>query len=187
MKIAYLLLLVSSTLMAVEEYSVEENFNNPIKLPALINSYVTKKLSKDIVYCQDEKHTELFEAKVVSLNKSSKAYLVKPAQMCLCGVYYCPMWMFQPKGTEANLIWSTGGTSALEILPKKTNGYRQLKAYGGTAMHGYESVLVWKANKYREIYRKEYTVDNDRLSKCTETYHLKGKMLVSVSNKCLPL
>lgn len=183
--IPLLLLLVSSTLMAFEDFSIEESFTKPVKIPDPITSHLNKKMKKDINYCQESKHNDMFEAQTVSLNKSTKAYLIKPAVMCLCGVYYCPMWMFQVKGKAANLIWSTPATGVMAILNTKSNGFLQIKDYGGSAGHGHTSIWSWDGKKYRESFRQLYSSNSGKGCADVETFRLKEGKLVSVSNECL--
>lgn len=182
--ILLLLILVSTALMASEDFSIEERFTKPVKIPASINFHLTKVMDKDITYCQDEKHSDMFEAQIVSLSKWTKAYLVKPAVMCLCGVYYCPMWMFQVKGKAATLIWSTSATGVMAILNTKSNGYPQIKDYGG-AGHGHKSIWSWDGKKYRESLRQLYSANSGKGCADVETFRLKEGKLVSVSNECL--
>jgi hypothetical protein len=183
----YLLLiaLVSSTLMASEEYSIEERFKSPVKIPAAISSHLNKEIGKDISYCEDKQPDSRYEAKIVNLSSSLRAYLVKPTNFCLCGAYYCPVWLFTMKDAQPSLIWSTSATGNLAILPKKTNGYYQLKEFGGTTGHGHRSIWAWDGKKYKEFYRQSYMMNGSKGCADVETFHLKGKKLISVSNECL--
>lgn len=171
--------------MASEEYSIEERFQNPVKIPAAISSQLNKEMGKDISHCEDKKPDSRYEAQMVNLSSSLKAYLVKPTNFCLCGVYYCPVWLFKMKDAQASLIWSTAATGNLAILAKKNNGYHQLKESGGTAGHGHKSIWSWDGNKYMEIYRQSYMMNGSKGCADVETFHLKGKELISVSNECL--
>lgn len=183
--IILLLLLVSFETNASEDFSIEERFTKPVKIPASITSHLNKEISEDMAFCEDLKPEDMLEAQIVSLNKSSKAYLVKPATMCLCGVYYCPMWMFQIKGKKTSLIWSAPATGVMAILNTKANGYPQIKDYGGAASHGYKSIWTWSGKKYKETYRQNYSTDGFKGCFDVETFRLKGEKLVRVSNECL--
>lgn len=185
MKVTFLLLLLFSTaLMAYEDFSIEESFKNPVRIPASIISYLKSEVGDDTSFCEDVKHEDLFESQIVSLNKSTKAYLVKPSHMCLCGAYYCPMWMFL-KGKKADLLWSSPATGMMAILNTKSNGYAQIKDYGGAATHGFKSISSWIGKSYKEVYRQDYMVEGSKGCVDVETFRLKGGKLVSVSKACL--
>ncbi|MBF5037875.1 hypothetical protein ACFQ1T_10410 [Methylophilus glucosoxydans] len=183
--IILLLLLVSFETSASEDFSIEEHFTKPVKIPAPISTYLNKEMREDIALCEGVKPEDMFEVKTIHLNKSSKTYLVKPASTCLCGVYYCPMWIFQMKHNTAHLIWDVSGTGFLEVLNKKTNGFKQLKELGGAAMHGHMSIWSWDGKKYIEIHRQLYSRNNAKNCFDIETFHLKNGKLIRATNKCL--
>lgn len=173
--------------MASEEFRVEEHFKTPTKLSASIIAQLTKELgATKISACQEPQSKDLFEAQLVSLNKSTKAYLVKPAHMCLCSANHCPMWMFKIKGSTQKLIWSAPATGVLEILDKHLNGYKKLKEAGAAATHGGESIWAWDTNSYTEIYKNVWTMDADK--KCRfgeETTQLVDGKMVEHTIKCI--
>jgi hypothetical protein len=188
MKIAILFLLfASSTLMASETFHAHERFKNPSKIPSSVITQLTKEIGKDSIgACQEPKASNLFEAELVSINKSSKAYLVKPAHTCLCSSNHCPMWMFKMKGSTPKLIWSTPSTGEVEILDKHLNGYRKLKEAGALATQGAESIWAWDSSHYTEIYKNVWTMDADK--KCRlgeETTHLMDGKMVEHTIKCI--
>lgn len=184
--IPLLLLLVASALMASEQYSVNERFKSPAKLPAPIIAYLTKEVGAErIASCQEAKPNDMFEAEIIHLNKSSKAYLVKPAHMCLCHAHDCPMWMFQMKGKAAKLIWNIPATSVVEVLDKKLNGYRKINEASSDATHGSESIWSWDRHSYTEIYKNAWTMDAEK--KCRlgeETIQLVDGKMVNHTIKC---
>lgn len=169
---------------ASDEFGVEEPIEKPDKIPSPIISYLSENLSNDIKSCEIKKVDEAFEAKSVKISAHSRAFVVKPKSWCLCGAYYCPIWLFQAK--SANPIWSTKGTGALEVLDKKTNGYRQIKESGGVAMHGYESIWAWDGKKYEETYRQDWTWNNEKSCREAETFRLKHGKLEKTPDLCIP-
>jgi hypothetical protein len=180
---AAIVLIHSSTALA-ESFSIEESFTHPVKVPAAIQSRLDAEIAKDIAHCEDVRPETRYEAQVVSLSPSLRAYLLKPTNFCLCGAYYCPVWLYSMQGTQAKRIWSTPATGVLEIMASKTNGYHQLKEYGGTAGHGYKSIWSWDGKKYQETYRQTY-MNGSKGCADVETFRLKAGKLVSVSNECL--
>jgi hypothetical protein len=180
---AAIILLHSITAFA-DSFSIEESFTQPVKIPAAIQSRLNAEMAAGINLCEDVRPETRYEAQMVSLSPSLRAYLLKPTNFCLCGVYYCPVWLYSMQGTQARLIWSTPATGVLEIMSKKTNGYHQLKEFGGTAGHGYKSIWSWNGKKYLQIYRQTYTTSSKACAD-VETFRLKAGKLVSVSNECL--
>lgn len=187
MKTLFLLLfLLPSALMASEEYSIEKHFENPAKLPAHITAYLTKEVAPSrIASCQDVKPHEIFEAEVVQLNASSKAYLVKPAHMCVCTAHYCPMWLFSMKAKTAKPIWTHPATHTLEIMDKKLSGYRKLKEIGDEPTRGHDSIWSWDRDRYTEIDNTEWTLDTEKDCRFTkQTSQLMDGRMVQHSIKC---
>ncbi|MGQ2966751.1 hypothetical protein [Methylophilus sp.] len=180
---AAIVFLTSITAFA-ERFSIEESFTHPVKIPAAIQSRLNAEMGEDIKHCEDVRPDTRYEAQMVKLSQSLSAYLLKPTNFCLCGVYYCPVWLYQMQGTQARRIWSTPATGNLEIMPAKTNGYHQLKEFGGTAGHGYKSVWSWNGKQYQEVYRQTYMTGSKACAD-VETFRLKSGKLVSVSNECL--
>lgn len=187
MKTLFLMLfLLPCTLLASEEYSVEKRFNNPVKLPAHIVSYLTKEVQPGrISSCEEAKNNEMFEAEVVHLNASAKAYLVKPAHMCVCTTHYCPMWMFSMKSKTAKPIWTHPATHTLEILDKKLSGYRKLKEMGEEPTRGHDSVWSWERDRYTEIDNTEWTLDTEKECRLTkQTSQMMDGTMVQHFIKC---
>lgn len=184
--ISLLLLLTSSTLMAAEQFRIEDHFKNPAKIPAPVTAYLTKELGAvKMAACKEIKPNELFEAEIVSLNKSAKAYVVKPADMCLCTDHHCPVWMFSTKGKPTKPIWSHSATQTLEILDKKLNGYQKLKETSAEATRGHESIWSWDRNNYMEIDKTVWTFDTEKNCRFTEeTSQLMDGRMVNHSIKC---
>jgi hypothetical protein len=172
--------------MASEQYSFEAHFKNPAKTPAPIIAYLTKKVSLEQGdQCRAVKPNDIFETEIISLNKSSKAYLVKPADMCFCSASQCPMWMFQMKGKTPKLIWTTPAASALEILDKHLNGYRKLKEMGSEPARGHDAIWSWDKDKYTEIDKTVWTLDTVKNCRFTEqTSQLMDGKMVQHSVKC---
>jgi hypothetical protein len=182
----FLLLFNAMLAQADETFSTKEQFKNPAKIPASIISHLTKEVGKSaLASCSEHKPAELFEAELLSLNKSAKAYLVKPARTCLCSESTCPVWLYQMKGSVAKLIWNMPATSKVEVLDKKLNGYRKISEASSEATHGSESTWSWDRNSYTEIYKNEWHMDAE--NKCRlgeETIQLMDGKMVNHTIKC---
>lgn len=181
-----LLLLISSIAIASDEFGSESPIEDPDEIPLPVISYLSKEINLVTQGCQERKLSDALEAKLVNISTHSKALVVKPKSWCLCGTYYCPMWLFQIQGNTANRIWSTEGTSGFEILDKKSNGYRQIKESGGVATHGHESIWFWGGKKYKETYRQVWTWNNEKACREAETFHLKHGELEKAPDSCIP-
>jgi|GEM_PF-374392 len=189
---ASLLALILSALLFVsiavaEEFKSVERFKAPANIPAPIIAYLTNALGgNQLAACQDARPLDLFEAQIVSLNASTKAYLVKPARMCLCGTDDCPMWLFKVKGKVTKPIWHTEGAGVVEVMEKKLNGLHKLKESGNAAAHGHEFMYAWDKSSYTEIYANVWVWDaekNCRVGK--ETTQLMDGTMVQHTKKCL--
>lgn len=184
--ILFFLLFISIIAQADDSFSTKEQFKNPAKIPAPIIAQLTKEIGKStIASCQTPKHADLFEAEIVSLNKTAKAYLVKPAHTCLCSESTCPVWLLQMKGSTAKLIWNAPATSKIEVLDKKLNGYRKISEASSHAEHGSESTWSWDRNSYTEIYKNAWHMDAEK--KCRlgeETIQLMDGKMVNHTIKC---
>ena len=182
----FFLLFNAMLAQADETFSTKEQFKNPAKIPAAIISHLTKEVGKSaLASCSEHKPAELFEAELLSLNKSAKAYLVKPARTCLCSESTCPVWLYQMKGSAAKLIWNMPATSKVEVLDKKLNGYRKISEASSEATHGSESTWSWDRNSYTEIYKNEWHMDAEK--KCRlgeETIQLMDGKMVNHTIKC---
>lgn len=180
------LLLTTTISQADETFNAKERFKNPAKIPSHIIAYLTKEAGRDaITSCQEPKPQDIFEAEIISLNKATKAYLVKPAHTCLCNTSGCPVWMFQAKSTAAKLIWHIPATSAVEVLDKKLNGYRKLREAYTDEAHGRESTWSWDRINYTEIYQNAWHMDAEK--KCRlgeETIQLVDGKMVNHTIKC---
>ena len=184
-RLLLLLLLLPLIAEASDEFGAEEAIKNPDKLPSSVISYLSKNLDEEIKYCEIKSMDDAFEAKSVKINADSQAIVVKPKNWCLCGAYYCPMWLFQINGSTANRIWFAEGTGGFELLDQEANGYRQIKESGATAGHGHESIWTWDGEKYRETYSQVWVMDGEKNCRETETYRLKNGKLKKVSTSCL--
>jgi hypothetical protein len=172
---------------AAEEFKIEERFKTPANLPAPIVAYLTNALGgNQLAACQGARPHELFEAQIVRLNASTKAYLVKPARLCLCGTSECPMWLFKSSGKATKLIWHTPGASMVELMEKKLNGLAKLKESGGGAEQGHESMYGWDRSSYSEIYSNVWVWDAEKHCRLGEetTQLMDGKM-VQHTKKCV--
>jgi hypothetical protein len=181
-----ILLLVSFNAIAAEFFNAEERVKSPAKIPASIVSYLTKEGGTDkIAACREIKPNERFEAEIININKATKAYVVKPAHMCLCESGHCPMWMFKLKGSTAKLIWSAPEVKVVEVLDKKLNGYRELKAIVDTATRGSEFIWSWDRDSYSEIYKNVWTFDTEKNCRFgEETTQLMDGRMVQHNIKC---
>ncbi len=171
---------------ADETFHVNEPFKNPAKLPSAITAQLTKELGKNaLASCQSSKPADLFEAEIVSLNKATKAYLVKPAHSCLCENAACPVWLYPLKGKGVKPAWHIPATSTVEILDKHLNKYRKVNEAYSDASHGRESTWSWDRNSYTEIYKNTWKMDDEK--KCRlgeETIQLMDGRMINHTIKC---
>ncbi|MBF4988101.1 hypothetical protein [Methylophilus sp. 14] len=176
-----------ATMAMAEEFNAKEAFRAPVPVPGPIIAYVSNELGgNQLAACHEIKALDLFEAQLVSLNASTKAYLVKPARMCLCGGDECPLWLFKAKSKVTKPIWHTNGASMVEVMDKKLNGYLKLKESGSAAANGHEAMYGWDRNSYTEIYANVWTWDaekNCRVGK--ETTQLMDGTMVHHTKKCI--
>ncbi|MGP1716586.1 MAG: hypothetical protein ACTS9Y_05345 [Methylophilus sp.] len=179
-------LLFATTALADDTFSTKEQFKTPAKIPAPVIAQLTKEVGKSaLASCSEPKPADIFEAEIVSLNKTTKAYLVKPARTCLCTEGFCPVWLFQMKGSAAKLIWHASATQKVDVLEKKLNGYRKINEASSDAVHGSESTWSWDRNSYTEIYKNAWHMDADK--KCRlgeETIQLVDGKMVNHTIKC---
>jgi hypothetical protein len=149
--------LVTFNVHAVEQFNVE----TPLSIREPIQPSIVVDLSRDIDLrgsgCSESSIREAIEATRVHLSSTRQEILVKPTAWCLCGAYYCPVWIYQLVDGNAKRIWFTPGTASVEILSKKQNGYHHIRESGGTAGHSYFRVWSWNGTKYR-VSREKYTV-----------------------------
>jgi hypothetical protein len=153
-------LLLASFLIAINAYAVEEfNVEVPLSNRASIPAVVIDDLSNDIDLkgsgCSESSIAEVIEATSVRVSSTHKELLVKPTAWCLCGAYYCPIWIYQLSGRKAKRLWSTRGTSNVEILVTKQKGYHHIRESGGTAGHSYFQIWEWDGARYR-VSRKKF-------------------------------
>jgi hypothetical protein len=181
-----LLMFGSGMTQADDTFDTKERFRNPAKIPTHILHYLNKQSNREaIASCQEAKPHELFEAELISLNQSTKAYLVKPARSCLCTAVTCPVWLLQAKGSTAKLLWHMPATSVVEVLDKKLNGYRKIKEAYTDEAHGSESIWSWDRINYTEIYKNSWKMDAEK--KCRlgeETIQLVDGKMVNHTIKC---
>lgn len=182
-----LLLLLCLPLLtnASDHFSIEEDIEKPDAIPLSVTSYLRSSLGTEINDCEIKKLDEAFEAKFVKISADSQALLVKPKNFCLCGVYLCPVWLFQITGSTANRIWFSQGTGGLELLDQEVNGYRHIREGGGSAGHGSESIWAWAGKEYKETYRRVEGMNFEKNCRETETYRLKNGKLKKVSTTCV--
>ncbi|HCU85450.1 MAG TPA: hypothetical protein DGR15_09810 [Methylophilus sp.] len=112
-----------ATFAMAEEFNAKETFRPPVSMPGPIVAYLSNEpCGNQLAACHEVKALDLFEAQLVNLNATTKAYLVKPTRMCLCGemIIHCD--------------------------------YLKLKESGSAAEHGYEAMYGWDRNSYTEIY-----------------------------------
>ncbi|MBF4990710.1 hypothetical protein [Methylophilus sp. QUAN] len=179
------LLLITICAQSAEEFSFAERVKHPAKIPSSMTAQLTKQHVANTSACQEIKDDELYEAQLVSLSKSTKTYLVKPAHACLCSAHDCPMWLFKVNKTTAKLIWETPATSKLEIMDKKLNGYSKLKEVSAVAGQGHESIWAWNTSSYTEIYKNVWHMDAE--NKCRlgeETTELVDGRMVQHTISC---
>lgn len=172
--------------MASEQYSINQPFDHPAKTPLPVLQKVEQWLQANKIGRYDAAALQqATEAVLVNLGPA-KAYLVKPATQEMCAENHCPMWLVQMKGKQAKLIWSSPAVSAVEILDKKLNKYRELKEVSAYPAHGSEQIWAWDARNYFEIYKNVWTWNAERTCRLTEetTQLMDGKM-VQNNKQCL--
>lgn len=185
--LAYSVLLLTLPAQADDTFRSVERFEQPANLPFTILSAVTKHAGAEkMAYCKDLQPNTLFEASIVHLNKTARAFLVKPTHICLCQGGACPMWIYQAKGDTAKLIWNTHAASTLEVQDKTLNKYRKLKAFSASPTAGHETVWSWDKDSYTEIYKYVWTWNAEQNCRIGEetTQLMDGKM-VQFTKKCL--
>lgn len=171
--------------IASDEFAAEASIDNPDKISPLVTAYLSKNLSDEIKTCEIKRVEDAFEAKQVKLSAKTNTLLIKPKNFCLCGVYYCPMWLLKVNDKVVKPIWFTEGTNALEILDKKTNGFKHIRAFGSVASHGHESIWAWRGKKYVETDRLIWTWNSKKACRNTETFRLKHGKLKKVQDACI--
>lgn len=180
------LLFVALSAQAEESFVTKEPFRQPTKMPAAVLALLAQEPSvADSASCGESKPAALLETQVVHLNKTAKAYLVKPAHACLCREAACPVWLFQMRGAAAKLIWHTPAAIKVAVLDKKFDGYHKLGETAGDASVGSESHWSWDNTRYKQTYKNTWTMDAD--NKCRlgeETIHLVDGNIVNHSIKC---
>lgn len=180
------LLFVALSAQAEESFVTKEPFRQPAKMPSAVLALLAQEPSvADSPSCGESKPAALLETQVVHLNKTAKAYLVKPAHACLCREAACPVWLFQMRGAAAKLIWHTPAAIKVAVLDKKFDGYHKLGETAGDASVGSESHWSWDNTRYKQTYKNTWTMDAD--NKCRlgeETIHLVDGNIVNHSIKC---
>ena len=163
MKILFLLLLlISFDARALDEFGAEEHLSHSATIPAAIIADLSHEINLEESACNEKNIAPALEASKVKLSATSQEIFIKPKAWCLCGAYYCPMWIYQVSNNSAKRIWSTPGTSYLQILDKKSHGYRQIKSGGGTAGHGSETTWAWDGQQYKVIKEKTTIADDGK-------------------------
>ena len=161
MKITLLFLLaVTFEAFALDEFSAEGRFAHQAPIPPSVFSDVKGESNLEDCGFSENNISKALEATEVLIGDSNPAILVKPKSWCLCGAYYCPIWLYQLNNKSATRIWSTPGTSGIDILDHKTQGYRDIKESGGTAGHSYYRIWVWNGMKYK-VRKEKYTTAGD--------------------------
>jgi len=139
-----------SSAFADDTYSVENPLEHQTNIPKSILSDLSKKIDLQQYGCLENEISETLEASAINLNSSFNHILVKPKAWCLCGANYCPVWIYQLNKKNTRLIWSSPGTSYVEILDKKNRRYKQIRDGGGTAGHEHQTTWVWDGKKYSQ-------------------------------------
>lgn len=160
-----IILLIALTLSlnahALEDFGVEEPLQNQIPISASIISELSYEVDLKKNGCTETNVADALEATRVSLSAHPLETIIKPKSRCLCGAYYCPVWIYQEKNKIAKRLWSSPGTGFVEILDRKNKGYRQIRESGGTAGHGYKQLWVWDGKKYRLVVNKSHLVKGE--------------------------
>ncbi|HEY8085781.1 MAG TPA: hypothetical protein VIE69_09295 [Methylophilaceae bacterium] len=146
-----ILCLITLSAHARDEFAAESSIKNLEPIPAPIISHLSAEIDLDKHGCKEKRLADTLEGKEISLNSHVRTFLLKPKAMCLCGVYYCPVWIYKFKNNSAERLWFTAGTGEVEILDNRSHGYRQIKESGGTAGHSYERNWAWDGNKYTVV------------------------------------
>jgi len=133
---------------AENAFSIEEPLEHQTTIPASILSELGKKIDLKQNGCTENEIHETLEATKINLTPSLNHILVKPKAFCICGANYCPVWIYQISKKTTKLVWSSPGTSYVQILDKKNRRYKQIREGGGTAGHDYQATWTWNGKKY---------------------------------------
>ncbi|SDK30537.1 hypothetical protein SAMN05192566_0805 [Methylophilus rhizosphaerae] len=184
--VVFALLLTSIASLADEVFNSEESFKSPVSVPAPIVAHLTKALgSEKTSTCQVSRPHDMFEAQLIDLNKSTKAFLVKPARMCLCEANNCPMWVFKAKGSPSKPLWSSPSTKTFTLLDKTLNGYKKLREVSADATNDRESIWSWNKDSYVEIYKHVWIWDTEKRCRSgEETTQLMDGQMVERTRQC---
>jgi hypothetical protein len=151
------LVLICHTATAQTSFSVERYFEKQTPIPASILSELDKELGIEIMCGEERPPSKALEATSIQIGSKSPTILVKPSQdgWCLCGVAYCPVWIFEISENKTKRLWSTEATSGVKILNEMTGGLRNIRTSGGTARYEFEDTWVWDGEKYKLGSHKE--------------------------------
>lgn len=152
-----LLLFIPLAGFSYEEFSIEDNWSSRDVIPASVVSDLRFEIDLNESGCLESNVRDTLESSQVQLSPGKTSLIVKPKSWCLCGAYYCPVWIYAIRDGKTRRIWSTKGTSSVEILDKSVNGYRQIRESGGTAGHSYMRLWGWDGKKYKLI-KEKYSV-----------------------------
>lgn len=152
------LLLLCNAAYAEQTFGVEEALARQTPIPESVLSDLNGEISLTRNSCAQSSLAEALEATKVEIGSKDPTILVKPKSnaWCLCGAYYCPVWMYQITNVSTKRVWYTPGTSTVTILKAKTRGYRKIQSAGGTAGHGFEELWVWDGKKYQLAREKSW-------------------------------
>lgn len=131
------------------DFGSETPLTRPIKIPGNVLAELVKLENEQLMRCNDNRKTGLvkyFKASAIDINGDGlQDLIVQAGEYCLQGAHNTPMWIFTRIGQRLapghELIFTTR-TDWLEILNSSSNGYRDIKTAGHTALEVFTT--VWK-------------------------------------------
>lgn len=185
--ISLVLFLLSSSIHAGDAVKANQAIDTPATIPGAVIDYLTKEIDTAYAECEQEGLivSKAFEAKIVELNSSLKALVVKPRSTCFCTSDGCPMWLFDASSHKAKLVFESSMAGLLTLSDNKTKGYPDINISGGSSGHGYEVRYVWDGTEYQEIYTQVWAWNPDKKCNEAEIEQLKDGKWVKTSLACL--
>lgn len=152
-------------------FGSETPIARPVKLPKSVLEQLTEFEDGRLKQCQqsDSRESDIsthFAASAVNINNDGEQDLFVQAQtLCFMGAHNTTFWIFtkveQRLFPGYDLIFSVR-TDWLEILKKYTNGYRDIRTIGHTAIELYTTTWEFDGQKYQP---RQCTIEDIRTKK----------------------
>lgn len=133
-------------------FNLEDKVQKEFRLPDAVVAIL--KSDEIVDTCFKEKgarvkEADLFAASEIDLNGDNKMDLIIQAKnACLFGANQGPFWIFQKKADGYQKIFSASGLQ-LEVLPKKSNSFNEIKISKVVAMKASRDIYTFRAGKYQ--------------------------------------